>query len=272
MKLGINTVLEHETPQQWAEMLNQKGLQAACFPVDFRAQDHIIDAYVKAFHDYGITIAEVGIWNSPFSPNQKQAKENQEICLHQLELAEHVKALCCVNVSGSTGDYWYGCYPENYSKDLYKRNVEFIQKLIDTVNPKNTFYTLEMMQWMVPDSTESYLEIIRDINRSRFAVHFDPVNMVNSAKTAMFYTDYRDEAIQALGPYIKSCHLKDFDIKQELTVQIYETIPGTGRGELRSYIEKINALDPDMPILIEHLNGWKEYDQAISYIKSLGLK
>ncbi|HKM34499.1 MAG TPA: TIM barrel protein [Lachnospiraceae bacterium] len=268
MKLGINTVLEHETPEQWAGILKQKGLQAASFPVDFRAPDHVIDAYEKAFHDYGITIAEVGIWNSPFVPDHKLAEKNQETCIHQLELAERVKAKCCVNVSGSAGDCWYGCYPENYSDGLYKRNVEFIQNLIDTVQPQNTYYTLEMMQWMVPDSTDSYLKIMQDVNRSRFAVHFDPVNMVNSAKTAMFYTDYRDEAIHALGPYIKSCHLKDFDIKQELTVQIFETIPGTGRGELKSYIEKINELDPDMPILIEHLNGWKEYDQAIAYVKS----
>ncbi len=270
MKLGINSVFAHETPEQWAEILAKKGLKAASFPVDYKAADHVVDAYVKAFSDYDITIAEVGIWNSPFSLDHKVAEESRNTCLKQLELSEYVGAKCCVNVSGSAGDIWYGCYKENYSEKLYAQNVEFVQRLLDTVKPVKTFYTLEMMQWMVPDSTESYLNLIRDIDRDRFAVHLDPVNMVNSAKTAMFYTQYRDEAICKLAPFIKSCHVKDFDMKQELTVQIYETIAGTGRGELKSYIEKINEIDPEMPMLLEHLEGWEEYDRAIAYIKSLG--
>ncbi len=269
MRLGINSVFEHEAPEQWAEILHNKGLTATSFPVNYEASEQLIDAYVKAFHDYGIIIAEVGIWNSPFVPDQSIAEKNKEVCLRQLELAEYVEAKCCVNVSGAAGECWYGCYPENYSKDLYKRNIEFVQMLLDKVKPENTYYTLEPMQWMLPDSTESYLKLIQDVNRSSFAVHFDPVNFVNSPERAMFYSKYRDEAIRELGPYIKSCHLKDFDLKQGLTVQIYETLPGTGRADLASYIKNIDELDSELPMLIEHLSSWEEYDQAITYVKSL---
>lgn len=269
MKLGINTVFEHKSPEHWAEILHGKGLRAVCFPVDFHAPDHVIDAYEKAFHDFDITIAEVGIWNSPFAPDPKSAAKNKESCLEQLKLAERIKARCCVNVSGSTGEKWYGCYPENFSHEMYRRTVEFVQMLLDEVKPVHTFYTLEMMQWMVPDSIESYENLLRDINRERFAVHLDPINMINSPKTAMFYPKLRDESIERLGKHIKSCHLKDFIMEQGLTVQIKETIPGTGQGELASYIKKIDELDSSMPMLLEHLNTWEEYDQAISYVKSI---
>lgn len=270
MRLGINSVFTHETPEQWAEILSKRGLQAASFPVNFEAKDHVINAYEKAFQDYNITIAEVGIWNSPFTLDEKEAAKNRDICKHQLELADAIKAKCCVNVSGAVGKCWYGCYPENYTEDCYKRNVEFVQKILSEVNPQNTFYTLEIMQWMVPDSTESYLRLMKDIQHDRFAVHFDPVNLVNSAKTAMFYTQYRDEAIQKLALYIKSCHVKDFMMKQGLTVQIEETIPGTGIAEIPSYVQQINTIDPEMPMLLEHLRTWEEYDQAISYIFRTG--
>lgn len=265
----MNSVFEHETPEQWVELLHKKGLRAASFPVNYEAEDRVIEAYKKAFYEYGIMIAEVGIWNSPFDLDEGKAEKNKEICCHQLELADYVGARCCVNVSGAVGSCWYGCYPENYSAKLYQRNIDFVQYLLDTVKPKNTYYTLEPMQWMLPDSTESYLKFKQDVNRERFAVHFDPVNFVNSAKRALFYSDYRDEAIRILGPYIKSCHLKDFDIKQELTLQIYETIPGTGRADIANYIKHIDQLDPEMPMLLEHLESWEEYDQAIAYIKSL---
>lgn len=266
MRLGTNAVFSHEAPEQLAEIFHKKGLRAAAFPVDCNASEKLIHAYEKAFADYDIMIAEVGVWNSPFSSDEGQAERSREFCRRQLELADEVKARCCVNVSGSAGEIWSGCYAENYSEELYKRNIEFVRWLLDTVKPRNTFYTLEPMQWMLPDSPQSYLKFMEDVNRSRLAVHFDPVNFVNSPKKAMLYGEYLDEAIGLLAPHIKSCHLKDFDIIRGLTVQIVETLPGTGRAELRSYIEKINAIDDEMPMLVEHLGSEDEYDRAFEFI------
>lgn len=269
MKLGMNSFFSHDSAEQWAEILHDKGFETTAFPVNYEAKDSLIEEYLKAFKSYGISVAEVGIWNSPFVPDEKLAQKNKEVCRHQLELADYVKANCCVNVSGAFGECWYGCYPENYTEKAYEQNVEFIRQLLDSVKPKNTYYTLEMMQWMLPDSAESNLQLIKDIDRERFAVHLDPVNLVNSPRVAMQYREYRDHAIDLLAPYIKSCHVKDFDIKQELTVQIYETIPGTGRADLARYVQKIDAIDPNMPMIIEHLKDWDEYDQAMKFMKTL---
>lgn len=267
MKLGINSVFPHETAEQWASILHEKGFETTAFPVNYEAKDSVIESYIKAFKDYNISIAEVGIWNSPFVPDSKTAEHNKEVCVHQLELADYLKANCCVNVSGAFGECWYGCYPENYTQEAYSKNIQFIQYLLDTVKPKHTFYTLEMMQWMIPDSAESNLQLLKDVNREHFAVHLDPVNLVNNPKIAMTYAEYLDHTIDLLAPYIKSCHVKDFDIKQELTVQIYETIPGTGRADLARYVQRMDAINPNMPMIIEHLKDWSEYDQAIKYMK-----
>jgi len=44
-----------------------------------------------------------------------------------------------------------------------------------------TVYTLETMPWMYPDSADSYLALLRAIDRpGAFGVHLDPVNLVNS--------------------------------------------------------------------------------------------
>lgn len=268
MRYGINSYFPHESPEAWAELLKNKGLTATAFPVNYTAADSVIDAYVKAFRDLEIEIAEVGIWNSPFAAEKEVSEKNQETCRHQLELADYVHARCCVNVSGSAGDCWYGCCRENYSDELYQKNIDFVQRLLDAVKPEHTFYSLEIMQWMVPDSAECYLQMIKDINRERFAVHFDPVNLVNHPRKAMFFNEMRDQAVDLLAPYIKSCHIKDFVLLDSLTVQIREVLPGTGIADIPSYLRKIRKLNPEMTMIIEHLKDWDAYDKAIQYVLS----
>lgn len=103
MRLGINFVPAHETPEQWGDILVEKGYRATVFPVDYRASDSLTDAYVKAAHDRDIRIAEVGVWNSPNHPIPECAAEAKLRCLEQFRLADYVKADCCVNVSGAAG-------------------------------------------------------------------------------------------------------------------------------------------------------------------------
>ena len=69
MRIGINFVPPHETPEQWGDMLLKKGYRATTFPVDYKAPVSLIDAYAKAAKDRDIRIAEVGEWTSPNHPD-----------------------------------------------------------------------------------------------------------------------------------------------------------------------------------------------------------
>jgi len=75
--------------------------------------------------------------------------------------------------------------------------------IIDTVKPTRTFYALETMPWMYPDSADSYLRLLHAIDRSRFAVHLDVVNLVASPR--LFYRNAAliRECVATLGSYIK---------------------------------------------------------------------
>ena len=42
-----------------------------------------------------------------------------------------------------------------------------------------------MMGWSLPDSPDSYLKMMKAVDRETFAVHLDPCNLVNSP--ARFY-------------------------------------------------------------------------------------
>jgi hypothetical protein len=79
------------------------------------------------------------------------------------------------------------------------------------------------MPWMYPDSAENYLRLIHAIDRKRFAVHFDPVNLVNSPQRYYASGDLIRDFTHKLGPRIRSCHAKDIALSGRMTVHLDET-------------------------------------------------
>ena len=269
MRLGLNFTPPHETPEEWADILIERGYRAASFPVNYKAPAHVIDAYVKAAAERDIMIAEVGVWNSPHHPDPEQAALAREACLEQLRLAEYIGAECCGNVSGAAGPAWYGCYMENYSRRLYQENVEFIRDLCDRVKPKNTCYALESMQWMLPDSPEQYFQFIKDVDRDGFKVHMDMVNFIRDPYLYTHQEELAGRTFGLLGKDIRSCHLKDCLMEDGTTVVIHEVPAGEGGVDLGMYLNHIKALDREVPVLLEHLPDMETYDRALAHVKSL---
>ena len=220
MRIGINFTPPHDSPDQWAEILVDRGFRATSFPVDYRAPVSLIDAYVKAAREHDIRIAEVGVWNSPHCPDPDRAKAAQTRCLEQFRLAEYIHADCCVNVSGAAGEKWFYCYRENFDQALYRKNVEFIQRLCDQVNPQHTVYALEPMQWMVPWSPQQYLQFLRDVDRKGFGVHMDIFNFVRDPYGYTHQEELMEEAFSLLGGSIASSHIKDITMREGTTVMI----------------------------------------------------
>ncbi|CCX38129.1 putative uncharacterized protein [Clostridium sp. CAG:1013] len=267
MRIGINFTPPHDSPDQWAEILVDRGFRATSFPVDYQAPVSLIDAYVKAAREHDIRIAEVGVWNSPHFPDPEQAKAAQTRCLEQFRLAEYVHADCCVNVSGAAGEKWFYCYRENFDEALYHKNVDFVQRLCDTVNPQHTVYALEPMQWMLPWSPQQYLQFLRDVDRKGCGVHMDIFNFVRDPYGYTHQEELMEEAFSLLGGSIASSHIKDITMREGTTVMIQETPIGTGEGRLECYLHHLSQLPADTPVLIEHLSALEEYEAAIDFLR-----
>lgn len=264
MRIGLNDYPKHTSPAEWGELMVRGGYRAATFPVRYDAPVSLIDAYVRVAKELDIRIAEVGVWNSPHHPDPEERRKARIVCEEQFRLAEYVGADCCVNVSGSTGESWPGCYAENFSKALYMENVEFIRGLCERVNPRRTRYALEPMQWMLPDSPEQYLAFLRDVDHPGFGVHMDAVNFAKDPYTYTHMDEVIDRAFDILGPWICSCHLKDCRMDPGITVAIREVPLGEGIMPIRHYLERVAALGRDVPVLLEHLPDMNAYDRAMA--------
>jgi len=269
MRLGGPISASYDSPEAWLSLVRAKGYRAAFCPVKAGVDDAQIRAYAQAARRADIVIAEVGAWSNPISPDAKTRSDAMEQCKQGLDLAERIGARCCVNISGSRGDRWDGPHPSHFSEEVFEAIVASVREIIDAVRPQRTCYTLETMPWAYPDSADSYLRLIRAIDRPAFAVHLDPVNLVCSPQRYYANAVLLRECLNKLGPYIRSCHAKDILLGDTLTVHLDETRPGQGGLDYRTFLGELNKLDPDIPLMLEHLPNEREFDLAAAYVRDV---
>lgn len=269
MRLGAPIFKKWSSPDEWAQRAREAGYSAVYCPIDHHADAKLVKAYAEAAKGADLVIAEVGAWSNPLSTDAQTAREAIAYCQKQLELAEQIGALCCVNIAGSRGEPWDGPHPDNFTPETFDLIIEVVRQIIDAVKPSRTFYTLEPMPWMYPDSPDSYLALIRAMDRPAFAVHLDPVNMICSPQRYFHNAQFLRDCFEKLGPYIKSCHAKDILLETRLTTHLNECAPGTGALDYRTYLLELSKLPEDVPLMIEHLTTEQEYDDAARYIRAV---
>ncbi|HET6556228.1 MAG TPA: TIM barrel protein [Prolixibacteraceae bacterium] len=259
------------SPEEWAALHQKLGYRAAYCPLTPGADEALVKAYKAIAAKNDIVIAELGAWSNPIAPDAPTAEKAIAWCIDSLALADQIGAKCCVNVSGSRNPkHWAGPHKDNLTDATFDLIVETTRKIIDAVKPKNTFFTLEVMPWAYPDSVDSYLKLIKAIDRERFGVHLDPVNMVNSP--FLYYNNAQmiRDCFKQLGPHIKSCHAKDITIREDNAIpQFEEVLAGKGNLDYSTFLTELAKLK-EVPLMMEHLNSAEEYAQAAQYIRSVG--
>jgi sugar phosphate isomerase/epimerase len=269
--LRLGGPVKAKDPQSWIETHKKLGYRAAYCPVGADAPDDLINEYVRLAQGTDIIIAEVGAWSNPISPDQDMRKKALAKCRRQLDLADRIGARCCVNISGSRSEKWDGPDAHNLTQETFDIIVETTRSIIDEVKPKRTYFTLETMPWAYPDSADSYLRLIKAIDRKRFAAHLDPVNLVNSPRRYFNSGQLIRECFSKLGPYIKSCHAKDIILEKKLTTHLSETRPGLGGLDYETFLRELSKL-PGVPLMLEHLANQEQYRQAADHIRNVAKK
>lgn len=269
MKLGISSSLSHTSPEDWAAKHVALGLKCVNFPVTYEAGRDVYMAYKTAADKAGLVIAEVGVWRNTLAADPAERDKWIQYAINQLKMADEIGALCCVNVAGTPhGPRWDGGYRQNFSKETWNDIVKMVQDIIDTAKPKSTKYSIESMPWMIPSSPAEYAKLINDINRSEFGAHLDVVNMITSPERYFFNDKFLEECFSTLKGQIHSCHLKDILLKQEYTFQLQECACGEGTLNIELFADLATKENPDMPMIIEHLNTDEEYINSVKYVQN----
>jgi len=270
LRLGGPVFEKFDGPDAWVKILKRLGYRAAYCPVDAKEKDDVVSAYAKAAKKADIIIAEVGAWSNPIGPNEKVRKEALAKCRRQLALADRIGANCCVNISGSRNEKnWAGPHKDNLTDETFDMIVETARAIIDDVKPTRTYFALEPMPWSYPDSPDSYVRLIKAVDRKRFAVHLDPVNFVSSPQLYFNNAKLIRECFEKLGPFIRSCHAKDIILREDIyTPHLDELRPGLGALDYSAFLKELSRL-PNTPLMMEHLPNAEQYQLAAEHIRSV---
>lgn len=273
VRLGAPLLERFDGPDEWIALLKKDRYRAAYCPLKKDAPADQIKAYQTAAKRADIVIAEVGAWSNPISPDADMARTAIKKCIDSLALSEAIGANCCVNISGSKNPaQWAGPHKDNFSTATFDQIVEVTRRIIDEVKPTQTYFALELMPWSYPDSPDSYLRLIKAIDRKRFAVHLDPMNIIDSPRSFFSNSALIKDCFAKLGPYIRSCHGKDIILKEDVyTPQLVECRPGLGQLDYTMFLTELSKLK-NIPLMLEHLSTTEAYQQAATYIRSVGDK
>lgn len=276
LRLGGPVFLKTDDPRELAREHRKLGYSAALCPRAKADDTARVREIEKAFAAENVVIAEVGAWVNMLEPDAEKRKANLRTVVEHLALAEAVGARCCVDIAGSFNPkVWYGPDPKNLSRDFFDATVENCRHVIDEIKPKRTTFTLEMMGWALPDGPDSYLKIIKAVDRKAFAVHMDVCNGINCPARYYRSGEFISECFKKLGPWIMSCHAKDLEWVVEMNVHFLEVVPGRGQVDYRAYLRELSRLPTETPLILEHLKSPQEYEEGKRYIqgiaKELGL-
>ncbi len=255
--------------EEWEHLLEASRFRAVTAPFDCRTSPGEIAACCEAARRRGAVIAEAGVWKNLLDPDPSAAAAAKDYAKKQLAMADEWGIPCCVNIVGTRGRAgWDAADKSNFTPETYERIVASIRGIIDSVRPERAFYCIEPMPWMVPDSPDAYLRLLRDVDREHFGVHMDFVNMINCPRRALDAEGFIEECFRSLGPYIKSTHLKDSRMSPtRLTTVIEECSPGEGDLDFVKVLKIMDRYLPaDAPVLLEHMRTFEEYDRAYSFV------
>jgi sugar phosphate isomerase/epimerase len=269
VRLGGPIFLHSEDVHAMAREHRRLGYSAAYCPSHLKAGDSAaITGAKKAFAAEDVIIAEVGAWKNLLDSDPEKRKANRQYVQERLALAEEVGARCCVDIGGSFNPtLWDGPDKRNLTREYFDATVENCRLLIDAVKPVHTHFSIEMMGWSLPNTPDSYLKLIKAVDRKAFGVHVDICNIIDSPER--YYDNARiiDDVFRKLGPWVVSCHAKDVGPH---ATHLTEVIPGRGGIDYKRYLLNLAVLRNETPLMLEHLQKESEYDEGRNFIRKTG--
>lgn len=210
----------------------------------------------QAFAEADVALAEIGIWRNLVSPDEAVRKANLAYAVERLAIADAVGAGCAVSYIGSfRAGTDYAPAAENMGPEAFDACIETVRYILDTVKPKRAKFALEMMQYSLPDSVDSYVELIHAVARPMFGAHFDPVNLIMTPRVYFDNGALIRECFDKLGQWVVSCHAKDIKLHHQAALHLDEVQIGEGVLDYRTYLMELDRLPREVPLMLEHLEG-----------------
>ena len=248
------TVDDRETFLQRIGFLDVRTFSSAV-PADWT--DEQVDS-MKAFLDeHGLRIGEFSAFHMGLGSSDPDS--HAAALDHYGRQLGHARIMDahCVGFSITAGR---DAGPEMWSDETWQRCIHGVRELADLAEKAQMDVAAHPHIIGPLNSVERYIELLGRVDSTRLQVLMDPVNL--TWPHLFFRTaEMIDQAFDELGDRIVALHAKDVTMsavqRSEVALSVVhldEAVPGTGEMDYTTLLTRLDRLDQDVTVHVEHLS------------------
>lgn len=244
---------ERETFLRKVGIMEVKSISTAT-PADWT--DEEVEG-ARAFLDaHGIRVGEFSAFHKEFASADPEIYQSAlDHYRRQLRHARIINATCVgfsITCDRST--------PQMWSETTWKRCIAAVSELVEEAEKAQMDVAAHPHIMSPLCSLERYRELLDAVSSPRLKVLMDPVNLT---WPHMFYrtTELVNQIFDELGDLIVAFHAKDATLSAVQrngshlsVVHLDEAVPGTGSMDYTTILQRLDALDRDVPVWVEHFS------------------
>ena len=259
MKLGIAGLLPHwnliDLPA--AQRVRAAGFRGASifFPKPLEAEPRDAQRLKAILAESGLEAAQANGWYEVLvHPDPDRRAEGVRGIQALTRLGREIGAASVYVRPGSLNPRgaWYP-HPENGSPAVFDRLVTSLKAAAQTAEQEGVPLALEGHVLSPLDTPRRMRDVLDAVGSPALKVNMDPVNFIGSLRDVYDNTRVLNELFDLLGEAIIAAHLKDCALEDRLVLHIAEVVPGLGTLDYNLLLTRMQALQPDVYALIEHL-------------------
>lgn len=203
-------------------------------------------------------------------------------------LLKHARDLGCGYVVSEVGTFFpthnWTHHPKNKTEEGYQELLPIIVDLVKFAYDHGATYLVEPCSNHVMHSVERVLRLFADVNHKSMGFVMDPANLYTPDNIDANPDQFLLDAMDALKNIILLAHAKDCRragttqaLKADIDAGDGHAFRGEGGIELPAaglgiinyplYLDKLFRINPNMPILIEHVDSREELLAAKRYVE-----
>ena len=202
--------------------------------------------------DEGIRMYQTtGYWQCLIHPDETERKKAVRTVQEALRVAGDIGARGIDTGPGSmdpTGPW--NPHPDNWSLKSKEQLIKSLTECAKAAADNQVYLSLEGHQLVVLENEDVTKEILDAVGSPWVRSDLDPANWI-TLKTVYRTGEALDRIFDVLGKHIVSGHAKDIILTNAHTLHLPTCAPGTGMLDFKTYIRRMEELDPEYPLITE---------------------
>jgi len=216
-----------------------------------------------------------GYWQCLIHPDERRRAEAVKILQAALRMAGWLGSRSIDTGPGSLNPRgpWFP-HPDNWTATSRRQLIRSLRECAPAAEDAGVFLGLEAHQLVTLNDADMTRDVLDAVDSPWVRCDLDPANWI-TLETAFDTGPAIDHMFDVVGQHIVSGHAKDSRLEDRLTIHIDAGCPGTGDLDFRTYLRRMESLNPEFPLIVEGAS-YEQWPSAFHYLsgiaEELGIK